>query len=58
MDKWKGFINDLSLKDAKDLLISLAKEVFSLLDAEEKKEFIQKMVGQTGHDKIGSMVQL
>ncbi len=58
MDKWGDIIRSLTLEEGKDLLLHLAKEIFSILSEEEKRSFVVEMVGQTGKDKIGSMVQL
>jgi len=51
-------IENLTLEESKELLLHLAQEIFSILDEQEKREFIVKMAGRTGRDKIGSMVQL
>ena len=51
-------IKNLTLDESKELLLHLAQEIFSILDEQEKREFIVKMAGRTGRDKIGSMVQL
>jgi hypothetical protein len=51
-------IEDLTLDESKELLLHLAQEIFSILHEDEKREFILKMAGRTGRDKIGSMVQL
>ena len=58
MDKWGDITRSLTLEEGKDLLLHLAKEIFSILSEEEKRSFVVEMVGQTGKDKIGSMVQL
>ncbi len=55
---WIELIRNLSLEESKRLLLSLAKEIFSVLRPEEKRQFVMDMVGQTGNDRIGSMVQL
>ncbi len=57
-NQWDDIINNLSIEDAKGLLLRLARELFLTLDADEKRQFIVEMVGQTGTDRIGSMVQL
>ena len=51
-------VHDLSLDESKELLLQLAQEIFAILHEDEKREFIMKMAGRTGRDKIGSMVQL
>ncbi len=58
MDRWDELMKELSLDEAKSLLLHLAKEIFSILTADEKQKFVVEMAGQTGKDKIGSMVQL
>jgi hypothetical protein len=51
-------IGRLSLEESKELLLRLARDIFSVLQEEEKRDFIRKMAGSTGRDKLGSMVQL
>ena len=51
-------IGCLSLEESKELLLRLARDIFSVLQEEEKRDFIRKMAGSTGRDKLGSMVQL
>ena len=51
-------IQCLSLEEGKKLLLHLAQDIFAILKEDEKRDFIMKMVGQTGRDKLGSMVQL
>ena len=52
------YVADSSIAEIKEMIFSLTKEIFPLLDANEKQTFIKKLIGKTGDDKISSMVDL
>ncbi|GEM_PF-5443414 len=58
MSEIRELMSKMTLEESKKLLLYLAHEIFSVLDQDEKREFVLEMVDRTGKDKIGSMVQL
>lgn len=52
------FIADSSVADIKEMILTLTKQIFPVLDADEKQEFIKKLIGKAGDDKVSSMVNL
>ena len=58
MNELNALLETLTLDECKELLLRLAGEIFSVLNEDEKRSFVVRMIGQTGKDKIGSMVQL
>jgi hypothetical protein len=52
------FIKDLSVADIKEMIYTLAKQIFPVLDPPEKEEFIKKLMGKFTDDRISSMANL
>ncbi len=52
------YVADSSVAEIKEMIFSLTKQIFPLLDANEKQTFVKKLIGKTGDDKISSMASL
>ncbi|MEW5948197.1 MAG: hypothetical protein AB1711_02150 [Thermodesulfobacteriota bacterium] len=51
-------ISGMSIDQVKDLIVSLMEQLFPVLDEQDKKDFVLKMVGKAGDEETGSMVHL
>jgi hypothetical protein len=49
-------LKSYGLDEIKQILFSLIEEVFPVMESSEKQDFILRMLGETGDDKLPSMV--
>ena len=52
------FIRDFSVPEIKEMVFTLAKQIFPVLDSAEKEGFIKKLMGKVSDDKVASMANL
>ena len=52
------FIRDFSVPEIKEMVFTLAKQIFPVLGSAEKEEFIKKLIGKVSDDKVASMANL
>jgi len=51
-------ISEMSINEIKNMIFSMMEQIFPVLDEEAKREFVLKMMGKSGDEKISSMVHL
>jgi hypothetical protein len=50
------FLDEYSLEEIKQMLFDLIEQVFPVMESSEKQDFILKMLGKAGDEKLPSMV--
>jgi hypothetical protein len=50
------FLDGYGLDEIKKMLFALIEQVFPVMDSSEKQDFILKLLGETGDEKLPSMV--
>ena len=50
------FLDGYSLDEIKQMLFALIEQYFPVMESPEKQDFILKMLGETGDEKLPSMV--
>jgi len=58
MDEMKTALGRMEPKEAAQAIALAAKEVFPLLGEEERRDFLEQLLGGTGEDKVVGMVHL
>jgi hypothetical protein len=49
-------LESYGLDEIKEMLFALIEQFFPVMESSEKQDFILKMLGETGDDKLPSMV--
>ena len=52
----ENFLAGLSFKEIKKTILSLIEQYFPVMEDTEKQDFILKLLGKSGDDKLSSMV--
>jgi hypothetical protein len=52
---WLSMIPKLTLEEMKKMILSLAEQLFPVMESSEKQAFIVKLLGLSGDDKLSSM---
>ena len=52
---WVSMIPELTLEEMKRMILSLAEQLFPVMEASEKQAFLVKLLGLSGDDKLSSM---
>jgi hypothetical protein len=52
---WLSMIPNLTLEEMKRMILSLAEELFPVMETSEKQAFIVKLLGISGDDKRSSL---
>jgi hypothetical protein len=52
---WVSMIPKLTLEEMKSLIVSLAEQLFPVMEASEKQTFLVRLLGLSGDDKLSSM---
>jgi hypothetical protein len=52
---WLSMISKLTLEEMKKMILSLAEQLFPVMERSEKQAFIVKLLGLSGDDKLSSM---
>ncbi len=52
---WVSMIPKLTLEEMKRMILSLAEQLFPIMEAAEKQAFLVKLLGLSGDDKLSSM---
>lgn len=52
---WVSFIPKLTIEEMKKMIFSLTEEIFPVMEVSEKQDFIFKLLGKSGDDKLSSM---
>ena len=52
---WLSMIPKLTLEEMKMMILSLAEQLFPVMESSEKQAFIVKLLGLSGDDKLSSM---
>jgi hypothetical protein len=50
------FISGLEIEEIKEVIFSLVDQYFPVMVASERQNFILKLLGKSGDDKLSSMV--
>jgi hypothetical protein len=50
-----SMIAELTLEEMKTMILALAEELFPVMGTSEKQEFIVKLLGLSGDDKLSSL---
>jgi hypothetical protein len=58
MESIQSLAEQMSSKDALDEIAGVVKKLFQHTDEQGRLDFIMKVTGETGGDKISSMVNL
>jgi hypothetical protein len=58
MDELKSMLERMDPAQAATSVALAARELFPLLGEEERREFIERMLGEPGEDKVVGMVHL
>ncbi len=58
MDAIKTILDDMEPEEAAARLADVARELYTLLDEEQQRRFITRMLGEPGTDKTIAMVHL
>ena len=52
----EDFLEGLSLEEIKKTILSLIDQFFPIMEDSERQEFVIKLLGRSGDDKLSSMV--
>jgi hypothetical protein len=52
---WVSMIPKLTLDEMKRMIVSLAEQLFPVMETPEKQAFIVNLLGLSGDDKLSSM---
>ena len=52
---WVSMIPKLTLEEMKRMILSLAEQLFPIMEAPEKQAFLVKLLGLSGDDELSSM---
>ena len=52
---WVSLIPKLTIEEMKKMIFSLTEEIFPVMEISEKQDFIFKLLGKSGDDKLSSM---
>lgn len=52
---WVSMIPKLTLGEMKRMILSLAEQLFPVMETSEKQGFIVKLLGLSGDDKLSSL---
>jgi hypothetical protein len=58
MEELKRIIDNMAPQDALSEISDLLKDLFSGLDEEARSEFLWDLMGESGGDKVSSLVHL
>ncbi|MEJ2656656.1 MAG: hypothetical protein P8012_05605 [Desulfobacterales bacterium] len=58
VDKIQDLINNMEPQEAASALAFVLKDLFPLLDEDDRIKFVIDLIGDSGNDKISSMVHL
>jgi len=58
IDKIKELVNNMEPHEATSALSFVIKDLFPLLDEDTRIKFVMDLIGDSGDDKISSMVHL
>jgi len=58
VEKIQELVNSMAPQEAASVLAFVIKELFSLLDEEARIKFVMDLLGDSGDDKVSSMVHL
>lgn len=58
LDKLQSLINDMEPQEAVSALSIIIKNLFPLLDEDVRIRFVMNLIGDSGDDKISSLVHL
>ncbi len=58
MDEIGNLLGRMEPKEAASAVARAARDVFSLLDEAERRDFIEQLLGEPGEDKVVGMVHL
>ena len=52
----ENFLDGFSLEEVKEIIFALIEQYFPVMEDAEKQDFIIKLLGKSGDDKLSSMV--
>lgn len=52
----KNFLDGFSFEKIKEIIFTLIEQYFPVMEDAEKQDFILKLLGKSGDDKLSSMV--
>ena len=58
VDKIQDLINNMESQEAAFALAFVIKDLFPLLDEDTRIKFVMDLIGDSGNDKVSSMVHL
>jgi flagellar motility protein MotE (MotC chaperone) len=58
VDKIQELVNSMNPDEAASAIALVMKNLFSLLDEEARLKFVMNLVGESGEDKVASLVHL
>jgi hypothetical protein len=58
MEDLKGIIDNMAPEDALDAISGILKNLFSIVDEETRSGFLWELMGESGSDKVASLVHL
>jgi len=57
-DRFREWVNGMDPEEAASRMVIALKELFSVLDEDTKFKLVMDLFGDSGEDKVGSMVHL
>jgi hypothetical protein len=58
IDKIQSLVNNMAPQEAASALTLVIKDLFPLLDEDARTRFVMDLVGDSGDDKVSSLVHL
>jgi hypothetical protein len=58
IDKLQSLVNEMEPQDAASALTLIIKNLFPLLEEDARIRFVMNLIGDSGDDKISSLVHL
>jgi hypothetical protein len=58
VDKIQSLVNNMAPQEAASALTLVIKDLFPLLDEDARTRFVMDLVGDSGDDKVSSLVHL
>ena len=58
VDKIQELVSNMEPQEAASVLAFVLKDLFSLLDEDTRVKFVMDLIGDSGDDKVSSMVHL
>jgi len=52
----ENFLDGFSFEEIKEIIFTLIEQYFPVMEDAEKQDFILKLLGKSGDDKLSSMV--